>query len=336
MPGTYSQEFVHRQVHERPYIFEQDFIQQLNQPLNFDDPEPFHHGFDEQDFHNLLGAAYGQSHDPTVWDAQQHPSKRLRTDNPEQPQTFSRPPFTRATTPEGSPPPRTTTPTIYDFLNNPGGFSSTLAAATPIPPNVTPRERRRRETAVTRIFTSTQSSLLPPPSPRDRTASTPAPFDPKLFRVRLPPAEVTLAPLLPRAQLARYIRVEDIPEGPRKDAARAHNNALAAQKLREQKRRNNLAAGRSRGRKERAIVGRSDELAWARAETSFWKAVAVAGGACPRAWDVLDPVVREGLAADNRFDAMDFGREEEKGEGTVGTVVKETAKRKRKRAAEKE
>ncbi|WYZ46237.1 hypothetical protein EsH8_IX_000462 [Colletotrichum jinshuiense] len=292
MSGPYSRDIAHLQEQRYPYIFEDDFNQYRAGYI----PEQYY--FSPQDMDN------SQLDQPVTYN-------RSETYDPE---NFLAPfyPPPRSTTPESPPPPASyRQPSIFDPRAIPGGFSSKLSATLAIPPSTVPEERYRRQAQIDAIFTSTQPSLLPPPSPRVKKSSPPR--DPAVYKIRRAPCEVRLAPLPPKRILGRYIDVSGMPDGPQKEATVAHNNRLAGEKRDDLKRRNSRAAERSRMRKERAIVWRSEELARARAETAYWKARAVASGARLSAWEDLDEGVREGLVADNRTDAMDYSQDEPRG-----------------------
>ncbi|KZL80020.1 hypothetical protein CI238_07300 [Colletotrichum incanum] len=332
MTGPYSNGFalLDEDNHRAPYIFEESFDQDIP-------PFSINHYQYEQAPH--ASQAFFQSQDNQAYPQARlslacddlPPAKRLRSSNhkPSTSQaTHSTPP--RSTTPDFEPPYHAR---IFSPRSLSGSFSSILSSSLSIPDSVNPEERLRRQSEINHIFTTTKSTTLPPPSPYVKGPQpSPSSYSPTtIYRIRAPPRPVQIAPILPKRPLGAFIRIDDVPAGSEREAAVAHNNILAAARLDELKRRNNAAASRSRNRRERAVVGRTEELSGARAQMNWWKARAVSLGARASEWDELpERAVRGVIVADYRVDAMDFSLDEPKELGFEKAEKMGSAKKKKK------
>ncbi|KAK1998941.1 hypothetical protein LX36DRAFT_680679 [Colletotrichum falcatum] len=272
MSGPYSTDFPFLDGHQAPYIFEDRFIQSVS-PYSVNPYQYEHISSAPQPL------SQPQNHSPLAHDGLP-PSKRLRLSTRRQrqngPQTGrSTPP--RSTTPDFEPPYHAR---IFCSSSLPGGFSDVLSSSLPIPDYVGPEERLRRQREIRHILTATKSTTLPPPSPfakgPDPSATPDSPTD--VYRIRAPPARISILPMQPKRSLGAFVPVADAAAGAEREAAVAHNNELAAARLADMRWRNNASALRSRNRKERAVASRTEELSGATAQMNWWKARAVRDG----------------------------------------------------------
>ncbi|WDK17250.1 hypothetical protein CGRA01v4_08533 [Colletotrichum graminicola] len=329
MSGPYSTDFSFLDGHRAPYIFEDNFNQsvfpsfyQYEQTPSASQPlyQPQNH------------EAHPQAQPPLAHDGLP-PTKRLRSSTCRQRHTASWtrfPTASRSTTPDCEPPYHAR---IFSPESLPGGFSDVLSLSLSIPDPVGPEERLRRQHEIRHIFAETKSTTLPPPSPfAKRPSPSAAPDSPTdVYRIRAPPARISILPMQPKRSLGVFVPVADATAGAEREAAVSHNNNLAAARLADLKRRNNAAALRSRSRKERAVACRTEELSRATAQMNWWKARAVSLGAHAGEWDALPArAVREALVADYRVDVTDFSRD---GPDELGIAKTAAAKRKKRKAA---
>ncbi|KAK2046441.1 hypothetical protein LZ31DRAFT_540480 [Colletotrichum somersetense] len=335
MSSPYSADFSFLDGHRVPYIFEDSFDQSISSsfinPYHYEQapsaPQPLYQPQNHQ--------AHRQAQPPLAAHDSLPLTKRLRSSTRRQRRTAPWPEYPtapRSTTPNCEPP--------YDARifcpdSLPGGFSAVLSSSLPIPDSVGPEERLRRQHEIKHIFAATKSTTLPPPSPFARglnpflAAAPDSPTD--VYRIRAPPAQISILPMQPKRSLGVFVPVADTAEGAEREAAVAHNNSLAAARLADLKRRNNAAALRSRGRRERAVAGRTEELSSATAQMNWWKARAVSLGADAGEWEALPArAVREALVAEYRIDVMDFSRD---GPDELGIAKTAAAKRKKRKAA---
>ncbi|KAJ0159186.1 hypothetical protein CTA2_10169 [Colletotrichum tanaceti] len=363
MSGPYPNQFPFssdNNGYQTPYIYEQAYNQNVS-PYMYDEyhqpphvPQPV--AQQPQYHHHHHQPGYSQAQPYTVPDDNddgggddgyngQRSSKRLRSGYRYRNRRTSSIPTAaagapwdpnRSTTPDFEPPLQAR---IFSPRSIPGGYSATLTASLSIPDPVDDEERLRRQREIRHILQSTTSTALPAPSPRvksPRPSSVSAPSPTAVYRIRARPKAIQVGPMLSPRYLGAFTRVDDVPAGPQREAAVEHNNRLAAARLAELKRRNNAAASRSRNRRDRAVVGRTEALSAAKAQMHWWKARAVSLGAAAGEWDALpETAVREALVADYRVDALDYSRDDPGGGEAL--VEAKTAKKagvaKRKRKA---
>ncbi|KAK2063594.1 hypothetical protein LY76DRAFT_680599 [Colletotrichum caudatum] len=331
MSSPYSADFSFLDGHRVPYIFEDSFDQSISSssfvnPYHYEQapsaPQPLYQAQNQQ--------ARPQAQPPLARDSLPL-TKRLRSSTRRQRRNAPWPEYPtapRSTTPDFEPPYGAR---IFCPDSLPGGFSAVLSSSLPIPDSVGPEERIRRQHEIEHIFAATKSTTLPPPSPFAK-GPNPSPDSPTdVYRIRAPPARISIPPMQPKRPLGVFVPVADTAAGAEREAAVAHNNSLAAARLADLKRRNNAAALRSRGRRERAVAGRTEELSSATAQMNWWKARAVSLGAGAGEWEALPArAVREALVAEYRIDVMDFSRD---GPDELGIAKTAAAKRKKRKAA---
>lgn len=323
MSGPYPNQFPFSSdnSYQPPYVYEQGYNQNTS-PYMYDQYHQPPHVPQPVAQPQYYQPGYSQARPYTVPDDNgdeydgQRASKRLRSGYRYRDRRTSSIPAApwdpnRSTTPDFEPPLQAH---IFSPRSIPGGYSATLTASLSIPDTVDDEERLRRQSDIKQILQSTTSTALPAPSPRvksPRPTSVSAPSPTSVYRIRARPKEIQVGPMLSPRYLGAFTRVDDVPAGPEREAAVEHNNRLAAARLAELKRRNNAAASRSRNRRERAVVGRTEALSAARAQMHWWKARAVSLGAAAGEWDALpERAVREALVADYRVDALDYSRDD--------------------------
>ncbi|TEA19490.1 hypothetical protein C8034_v009669 [Colletotrichum sidae] len=218
-------------------------------------------------------------------------------------------------------PSRSTTPELPSNLA--GSYTSLLQASIAVNSDVIPETSASRQSHLVNLLDNCRTQL-PPPSPRVKSATLgpntannrvrKVPKNRKkdkttirFHRMRQNPEKVSIHELPPQEEnQLEFIQAGEMSDGPEKDAAIEHNNALGDHQKLGDRARNNVAASRSRDRKERAVVYRAEGLARANARALFWQLRAVAHGCQDTDWDNLHDLVKEQLYASYRFDAHDY------------------------------
>nr|XP_036581304.1 uncharacterized protein CTRU02_08819 [Colletotrichum truncatum]KAF6789572.1 hypothetical protein CTRU02_08819 [Colletotrichum truncatum] len=190
-----------------------------------------------------------------------------------------------------------------------GGYTEKLANACSIPLGVPQEVFEQRCADIMATLASNTANVLPLPSPKVKHIPDPG-VPSEAYKIRQKPARIRITPLLPKQKVEHYKPVQDLPEGPEKEAAKEYNNKVSKARSGRDKARNNEAANRTRDRKKRAMVYRAEALAKKRAESNFWKARAIGLGAGVNDWENLDGVVKREMVADQRFDPFDFVNDE--------------------------